>query len=411
MDYSKENPSRRVVITGLGVISSIGIGWEEFWKNLISGVSGINRISSFDTSFYDCHFAGEVKNFAPEVFLNKRKIHKIGRASQMAIAASKLAIKDADFSLKHLEKTDRVAVCIGTTGGEIGLLEKFNDYRLKFSKEIPKDHLPIFPASSLSANIALEFKMSGPNLVFGTACAAGNFAIAKVFDFIRARKIDYGLAGGADGSSRIVFTGFGRLYDIAPEKCQPFDKNRKGMIPGEGAGVLFLEILESALKRKAHIYAEILGYGLSCDAHTMAYPSVEGIIKAIRRALNESQVQESEIDYISAHGTGTKENDKVECQAYKRVFGKLSTKIPISSIKSMLGHTMGAASAFESIACCLAIDQGEIPPTINFEEKDPECNINCVPNKGRQHKVQIALNNSQAFGGNNACLAFCKLEI
>ncbi len=395
--------NKRVVITGLGVISSIGIGWQEFWKNLIAGKSGITKISSFDTSMYDRHFGGEVKIFKPEEFIDLRKISKLGRASQMAIAATKLGLKDGTLNINKIDRS-KMGVFIGTTTGEIQLLEHYNDYQYKQARDFLKETILVYPASSISTNVALEFKITNRNAVFATACAAGNYAVAYAYDQIRASKLDYAIAGGADALSRIVFTGFNRLLAVAPEKCQPFDKNRQGMIPGEGAGILLIESLASAQKRKAKIYAEILGYGLSCDAHHMTNPSSDGVSKAIKKALKNSNVDPGEIDYISAHGTGTIENDLAESQAVNRVFGKHGSRIPMSSIKSMLGHAMGAASAFETIACCLAIQNNEIPPTINVENQDPKCLINCVPNKSIKLKIETVLNNSQAFGGNNACI-------
>ncbi len=398
---SKSEDKRRVVVTGLGVVSSLGIGWEEFWKNLLAGKSGISKITAFDTSNYDRHYAGEVKNFNPTKFMNTRRAAQTGRASQMAIAASKLAVKDAKINVEQLSKM-KTAVSIGTTTGEIHLLENFNDTQFKNGKKFQRIVASVFPSNSLSSSIAVELKLCGPNSVFATACSSGNYAIGEAFDLVKSGRADFALAGGTDGFSRIVFTGFGRLFAMAPEICQPFDKNRKGMVTGEGAGVLFLETLESARKRKASIYAEIAGYGMSCDAQHMTISSVGGIAKSIMRSLEDSKLTPKDVDYISAHGTGTTENDAAECQAVKKVFGKELNRIPMSSIKSMLGHTMGAAAALEAAACCLAIKHQEIPPTINFKDKDPQCDIDCVPNKGRKHRVNVALNNSQAFGGNNA---------
>ena len=407
---TKLSDRQRVVVTGLGVISSLGIGWEEFWKNIMAGKSGISRITAFDTSSYDRHYAGEVKNFDPAQFINRRKIPMLGRASQMAIAASRLAIRDAGMNIADLRQLT-CGVCIGTTMGEIRLLEKFADKQIVEKKQqVSENKISVFPSSSLGSNIAVELKLKGHNLVFATACASGNYAIGEAYDLIRSQKADFALAGGTDGFSRIVFTGFGRLFAMAPEKCQPFDKNRKGMMTGEGAGILLLENLENAKKRKAKIYAEILGYGMSCDASSMTAPLVCGIARSMKRALQSSGVKPEEIGYISAHGTGTIENDSAECKAAREVFGKNTDKIPMSSIKSMLGHTMGAASALEAIACCLAIARGEVPPTINIEEQDPECRFDCVPNKGRKYTVRIALNNSQAFGGNNASAIFSKVS-
>ncbi len=404
----KTDQNRRVVVTGLGVISSLGIGWEEFWKNIMAGKSGISKITAFDTSAYDRHYAGEVKNFDPTKFINRRKVAQLGRASQMAIAASKLAIKDARIKSSELQ-SKRTAVCIGTTTGEIRILEKFADSQFSKNQFLFKGgKISVYPSASLSSNVAAEFKLHGSNVVFPTACASGNYAVGHAFDLIKSGKTDFAIAGGTDGFSRIVFTGFGRLFTMAPEKCQPFDKNRSGIITAEGSGMLLLETLESAINRKAHIYTEILSYGMSCDAQHMTIPTVNGISKAMTKALKSAHVDSKEIDYISAHGTGTIENDVAECKAAEKIFGKRLPEIPMSSIKSMLGHTMGAAAALETIVCCLAIDKQGVPPTINLEEQDPECVIDCVPNKGRKHKVQVALNNSQAFGGNNACLVLRK---
>lgn len=241
-----------------------------------------------------------------------------------------------------------------------------------------------------------------------TACSAGNYAISYAADLLRSGKADVMVAGGADPFSRIAFTGFSRLFALAPEKCQPFDKNRQGTLVGEGAGVLILEPLESARARNATIYAEVLGYGLSCDGHHMTIPETEGIRRVMRRALEDSDIKPEDVDYISAHGTGTPANDRAECAAIHDVFGSYADTLPVSSIKSMLGHTMGAASALEAIACVLAVFHDQVPPTINFETPDPECDVDCVPNSSRYHQTRIALNNSFAFGGNNASIVFTK---
>jgi 3-oxoacyl-[acyl-carrier-protein] synthase II len=247
--------------------------------------------------------------------------------------------------------------------------------------------------------------------MFSTACAAGNYAIGYGSDLIRLNKADMVFAGASDPMSRIEYTGFNQFAAVAPEKCQPFDKNRKGMMLAEGAGVVVLESLEKALARNATIYAEILGYGLSCDAFHMTTSSVEGIAECMRKALKEASITADDVDYISAHGTGTLTNDRNECAAIKQIFGLRAMTLPVSSIKSMLGHTMGAASALEAIACALIVKNDRIPPTINFETKDPECDIDCVPNAARNQTVNIALNNSYAFGGNNASLAVKKFTL
>jgi 3-oxoacyl-[acyl-carrier-protein] synthase II len=400
----KIDPRRRVVVTGLGVVSSIGIGVEEFWKNLIAGKSGISEIERFDTSAYPVHKGGEVKNFKPEHFIDKRKIKHMGRASQMAIAAAKLAISDAFLKKKDVKEA---GIFMGTTMGEIGELEDMNvDWLGKGADGIKQSSIYLFPTNAITVNMALEFKIKGYNFMIPTACAAGNYSVGYAFDLIRNGHLNMALVGGSDSFSRIAFTGFNRLMAMAPEKCQPFDKNRKGMMLGEGAGVLILESLERAEKRKAKIYAEVLGYGLSCDAHHMTQPSEDGIVRCMEKALKEAGVSKEKVDYISAHGTGTPQNDKIECAALKKVFGGRATKIPCSSIKSMLGHTLGAASALEAVACCMVIDKERLPPTINFENSDDECPIDCVGNSSRSHVSKFVMNNSYAFGGNNCSVLF-----
>jgi 3-oxoacyl-[acyl-carrier-protein] synthase II len=400
---------RRVVVTGLGVVSSIGIGVEDFWKNLIAGKSGISEIEVFDTSAYPIHRGGEVKNFKPEHFIDKRKIKSLGRASQMAIAATQLAMEGA-----HIKKNGAVGagVIFGTTMGETQILEELDKRWVKDGEGKLEQYLiTAYSSNNLSVNTAIKFFLEGFNLVMPTACSSANYAIGYGFDLIKSGRSDIMFCGGVDAFSKVAFSGFNRLYAMAPEKCQPFDKNRKGMMLGEGAGVLALESLAHAQKRNAKIYAEILGYGLSCDAHHMTQPAEDGIAKCIEKAIKEAGISKDDVDYISAHGTGTPQNDKVECAAFKKAFGKRYKQIPCSSIKSMLGHMMGAASAIEAISCCLAIRDGVLPPTTNFETRDEECDIDCIPNKARKSKVRSVLNNSCAFGGNNASQVFKKLII
>ncbi len=398
--------NRRVVITGLGVVTSIGIGWREFWDNLIKGKSGISPVSSFDTSNHFTHNGGEVKIFKPEGFIAKEHLPFMNRASQMGVAAAKLALEDAGLASKDLAKYT-VGVSHGTTLGAAQAIEDIDLLLIK-DEEVSKELCYQLPTYAPPSAIAEKFKLHGPNFMFSTACAAGNYAIAYAYDLIRLNRADMVIAGASDPFSRIEYTGFNQFSAVAPEKCQPFDKNRKGMITAEGAGILILESLETAIERKAPIYAEILGYGLSCDAYHMTTSSVEGIAACMRKALQEADITIDAVDYISAHGTGTPTNDKNECAAIKEVFGPRYRNIPVSSIKSMLGHTMGAASALEAIACALSIKNDIIPPTINFETPDPECDIDCVPNQARRHVVNIALNNSYAFGGNNASLVLKK---
>ncbi len=396
----------RVVITGLGVVSSIGIGKDEFWKNLTAGKSGIGEIATFHTPTYGSYKGGEIKKFKPKTYTSGN----LGRASRFAIDVAKESLDDAKLNFTDIQK-NRMGIVFGTTNGEAQYLEEMDRIWVdKGESEVWAATIAKYPVDSIAENVARFFKINGLSCMIPTACAAGNYSIGRIYDLISSNKIDIGIAGGADPLTRYAFAGFGRLFAMAPEKCQPFDKNRKGMMIGEGAGALLVEEMEHALERNANIYAEILGYGLSCDAYHMTAPRVEGIVKAIERAIKNSNIKKENVDYICAHGTGTPVNDKVECEAINKVFKERTKNIFTSSIKSMLGHTMGAASAIEAVACCLAIKNGVIPPTINFETQDSNCEINCVPNIKKVKKIEIALNNSFAFGGNNACVAFGRIK-
>jgi len=398
--------SQRIVVTGLGVVSAIGVGWREYWENLLQGKSGISPVASFDTGGHFTHNGGEAKNFKAGQFIPEERLPFMNRATQMAMASVYLALHDAGLTPRELADR-KVGVSYGTTFGAIQTIELINDVLLR--KQAPDSRIIAqLPTHSVPSALAREFKLSGPNWMLATACAAGNYAVGYGYDLIRLHRADIMVVGASDPFSRIAFTGFNQFKAVAPEKCQPFDKNRKGMMVAEGAGSLILESLEKAQKRNAPIYGEVVGYGLSCDAYHMTTSSVEGIAECMRTALKEAGLTIEDVDYISAHGTGTPTNDKNECAAIKKVFGNRHKTIPVSSIKSMLGHTMGAASALEAIVCVLAVKTDMLPPTINFETPDPECDIDCVPNKSRKHRVNVALNNSYAFGGNNASVVFKK---
>jgi 3-oxoacyl-[acyl-carrier-protein] synthase II len=403
---------KRVVITGLGLIAPVGVGRKSVWEALLQGRSGIAPVTSFDTTEYPVHMGAEVKDFDALRFVRRQPVESMSRGSHLAVGAARLALEDACLDLISYDRR-RVGVCMGTTSGEPLLVEKYNDTRKAQGLEaVPAEILPQYPCHVIPTNIAIELELHGPCLMIPTACAAGNYAIGYGVDLIRTGEVDLMLAGGADPFSRITYMGFARLGAIAPDCCQPFDKNRKGMVPGEGAAVLVLEPLESALVRGAKIYAEVLGYGISCDSHhmTAAHPQGDGAVRAMAMALRESGLTPDRVDYISAHGTGTHVNDRVETLAVSRLFGGIAPRVPMSSIKSMLGHTMGAASAIEAAACALAIDSGVIPPTINYQESDPDCDWDYVPNQARETHPRVALNNAYAFGGNNAslCLARCE---
>ena len=399
---------KRVVVTGMGVVSSIGTGVEEFWRNLILGTSGISKVESFDTSKHHTHYGGEIKNFKPEKYIKHKRRHFMGRASQLAIAGTKLALQDAGFDPEKLDES-KFGVSLGTTGGEAQEIEMIDKvWALQGVEEVYKRRIRRYSADHVPSNLANIFRIQGPIRIFTTACAAGNYSIGYGFDMLQSNKIDKMIVGGSDAFSSASFSGFNQLGAVAPERCQPFDKNRKGMMVGEGAGIMILEPLEDALKRGAKIYAEILGYGLSCDAFHITNPRPEGMAECIAKALQETNTKQQDVDYVCAHGTGTKRNDAAESAALHQVFDKKTKTIPVSSIKSMLGHTMGAASAIEAITCCLAVKNDLIPPTINHEMHDPECDLDCVPNEARSKKVHIALNNGFAFGGNNSCVVIKK---
>ncbi len=401
---------KRVVITGLGAVTSIGIGWESFWQSLIAGKSGISDVTLFDTSGHFTHRGGEIKNFTPGDFLSAEKMNTLSRSSQFAVVAANLAIRDAHLSSEELRKLS-AGTCVGTTMGSVQTSEIINQMIvLEGRTDFSSDLICQVPTHSTPAAVAREFGLVGPSLMFSTACSAGNYAIGYGFDLIRLGRVDLVLAGGADPFSKVAFTGFNQFGAVAPEKCQPFDMNRKGMMVAEGVGMLIIESLEHAMMRNAAVYAEIAGYGLSCDAHHMTLPSVEGVSRCMKQALRETLIAVEEVDYICAHGTGTPANDKAECAAIRNVFGERTKDVPVSSIKSMIGHAMGAASALEAISCALTIKHNIIPPTINYETPDPECDVDCVPNQAREHEVNIALNNSYAFGGNNASLVLRKYK-
>jgi 3-oxoacyl-[acyl-carrier-protein] synthase II len=397
----------RVVITGLGIISPLGIGLDRFWSGLLEGRCGISPVTSFDTAAFRVKNGAEVRDFRAEDHLPNPGATG-GRASQMAAAAARMAMADAGLEITDL---DRAGVAMGTTSGEPLEIERFDDLFIAGRlDEVGPELIGRYPCHTIAGAVAAELGFAGENAMIPAACAAGNYAVGYAFDALTQCRMDVMLAGGADAFSRITYTGFARLGGVSPDVCRPFDRNRLGMIPGEGAAVLVLEREDGARRRGARIYAEVAGYGLSCDAHhmTAAHPEGDGLARAIHRALRSAQVNLDEVDYISAHGTGTKTNDKLETLALERAFGERARQIPVSSIKSMIGHTMGAASAFESAVCALAVQTDRVPPTIHFEEPDPECDLDCVPNVARELTVELALNNASAFGGNNASVLFRK---
>ncbi|HEX4963463.1 MAG TPA: beta-ketoacyl-[acyl-carrier-protein] synthase family protein [Thermoanaerobaculia bacterium] len=400
----------RIVVTGLGLVTPVGVGKDEAWEALLAGRSGFAPVESFDTRAFSVHLGAEVRSFDPAPWVRRQDAAALGRASLLAIAAARQALEDAGLDPESVEP-ERAGVAMGTTSGEPREVEKFDDRFLAGELEqVGPEFIGLYPCHMIATHVARELGFAGPNTMIPTACAAGNYAIAHAVDVLRAGRADVMLAGGADAFSRITYTGFARLGAIAPERCQPFDRNRKGMIPGEGAAVLVLEPLDRARERGARVYAELAGYGLTCDAHhmTAAHPEGAGAARAMERALADAGAAPSDVSYVSAHGTGTPTNDRLETLAVRRVFGAAAARTPISSIKSMIGHTMGAASAIEAAVCALAVAEDRIPPTMNLEE--PEEDLDFVPNEARDLLVRLAMNNAYAFGGNNASVILRKCE-
>ncbi|MEE6259653.1 beta-ketoacyl-[acyl-carrier-protein] synthase family protein [Plantactinospora sonchi] len=396
-----EPAARRVVITGIGAVTSIGTGVHEFTAGLRAGRSGVRPITAFDTSGYAYANGCEVAGFEPDRWIHEQKVDELGRASQFSVAAARMAVTDAGLTPAGLRER-RTLVSVGTTDGESRDLDQLVGQQVAAG---PRQLDPVLArravAGRLSAGIVRELGLVDVEAVtIPTACAAGNYGVGYGFDAIQCGDVDVALCGGADALCRKTFTGFYRLGTIAPEFCQPFDRNRKGILTGEGAGLLLMESLSSALGRGARIYAEVLGYGLSCDAHHPVAPDRDSIARCIRLAHENAGISPADVDFISAHGTGTKANDVTEAGAIREVFG--ADVPPTISIKAMIGHTMGAASALATAACAIALTESFIPPTVNHVETDPACGLDCVPNEARPARLNVVQNNALAFGGNNA---------
>ncbi len=399
---------RRVVVTGIGLVTALGANVRESWKTMLAGKNGISEITTFDTSRYKVHKACEVRKLNSNGHIITKKSYTV---YECLLAAAREAFEDSGLDDYKPLNRERAGVSVGTLAGELSLFEERirNHHNQKadgFDLEVAHSYPPV----TLSTKLAEEFHLEGPSVILINACSSGNHAICWAFDAIQEGRVDAVVVGGSDVVPQTEFTHFHNLKALAPERCQPFDKNRQGLVIGAGAGVLILEDLELAHKRDSKIYAEVKGYGLSSDGYHMTapHPTGEGAVRAMELALASAQVSPGDINYISAHGTGTPLNDKMETMALKTIFRERAHTIPCSSVKSMIGHTMGAASAIESIVCCLVLNEGIAPPTINYETQDPECNIDCVPNEARECKADYALNNSFAFGGNNVGIIFGK---
>ena len=400
-DYKK-----RVVVTGLGAVSAIGLTRDAFWAALRNGTSGIRPIRRFDTTRFVRKNGGEIHDFdAAKVFPGDPSVQRLGRAKQMMIAAAGECLEEAGYDVHGAPF--EIGVAIGTTMGEAQTLENVTDAVHSSGKRaISADDVVDYPPHTIPQAVARHFGLFGPNYLHTNACAAGSFSMGQALFSIRSGACSAMLVGGSDSFSRYVFSGFCRLGAVAPDVPRPFSKTRQGMIPGEGAGALLLETYESALARGARPYAEIAGYGESCDAHHITQPNENGIAQAMRAALGSSGLSPADIDVVSVHGTGTPANDVAESKALKRVFGDLLPSVPVSAVKSMLGHSMGAASALECVAMLLSLRHQYLIPTINFQEADPDCPVDCVPNVGRSANIRHILKTASAFGGNNAALIF-----
>lgn len=395
----------RVVITGIGVVSSIARGADAFMRALAAGESQVTPIRSFDTRGYPHANATEVQYLRDGIPEYDTLASDHGRSSIFAILAAREAVADAGLDAAALQAAG-AGVILGTTDGESQEIDAIvrHWHTVGTPEEVPASAWSRAFPNRITDSVCAELGLHGESLLIANACAAGNFAIGYACDLIRAGEARAMLCGGADSVCRKTFTGFFRLGAITPDVCRPFDANRMGILTGEGAAVMVLESLESAQTRGAPIYAEVCGYGANCDASHMVVPDARSIAACVRRAHADADIEPRQIDMVSAHGTGTRTNDQVEATAMIDVFGNAPP--PVISIKSMIGHTMGAASAMGAVACAQAIRHGFIPPTINYETADPECRVDCVPNLARRQPVRFAQNNGFAFGGNNAIVVF-----
>jgi 3-oxoacyl-[acyl-carrier-protein] synthase II len=408
------NNNRRVVITGMGAITPLGNDVETFWSNSKNGVSGIHKIESFDTSAYDCRIGGEVHDFDPKtVFKNPKDVRRTDRFAQLAMAAAKMAMADSAIEMAS-ENPDRFGVLVSSGIGGLKTLEdQYTILLSKGPKRVSAFTIPMLISNMASGLISMEFGMRGPNMCIVTACATSNNAIGESWRMIKFGDADVFLAGGSEAAIiPIGLAGFGAMKALStrnddPEHAsRPWDRDRDGFVIGEGAGVVVVEELEHAKKRNAKIYCELVGYGLSADAFHMTAPPHDGAgaAKAMELALEHAQLSVDQVDYINAHATSTGLGDVAETRAIKTVFGERAKSVSISSTKSMTGHLLGGAGAVEMAVCALAIRDGVIPPTINLDHPDEECDLDFTAHTAREKKVSVALNNSFGFGGHNATL-------
>jgi len=410
----------KIVVTGLGALTAVGNDVSSFWQALKNGESGIDILKTFDASKFDSRIAGEVKGFDPGFFgMSTKDTKRMDKFVQYAIAASRQAITDSGLDLDKEDRT-RCGVLIGSGIGSLHTIEEeFRVYLEKGPAKLSPFLIPMLIVNEASGQVAITFGFKGPNSCVATACASGSHAVGDAFRILERGDADVMICGGTESCiTHLGVGGFCALKGLStrnnePKKAsRPFDKERDGFVIAEGCGLVILETLEHAKKRSAHIYAEIVGYGMSCDAYhiTAPDPDGEGAARAMREALKDARLNPEDIDYINAHGTSTKLNDKIETLAIKKALGAYAKKVAVSSTKSMTGHLLGAAGGVEFVVCCQVIKDGVIPPTINYEYPDPDCDLDYVPNVARKAKVGICLSNSLGFGGHNASLIVRKFK-
>lgn len=410
--------TRRVVVTGLGVVSPVGNTIDDLWKSILEGKSGVRRLAQFDPEHFVCKIAAEIKDFNPSAYLTPKEMRRMDRFTQFAVVAAKMAVADSKIDLAK-EDRDRIGVIIGSGIGGLNTVEAEHRQYIALGPEKGPDRISPFLIPMLIVNMAtglvsISLGLKGPNSAVATACATGNHSIGDAMRVIQRGEADAMVCGGTEAAiTPMGFGGFCALkalstaYNNEPERAsRPFDKNRDGFVMGEGAGVIIIEELERAVKRNAPIYCEIAGYGASGDAYHMTAPDPEGDggVRCMAAALKDAGLRPEDIDYINAHGTSTHYNDKIETLAIKKVFGDHARKLAVSSTKSVMGHLLGAAGGVELIVCALSMKHGIIPPTINYETPDPECDLDYVPNAPRSAKIRATLSNALGFGGHNASI-------
>ncbi|MFP7168785.1 beta-ketoacyl-ACP synthase II [Terribacillus sp. 7520-G] len=405
---------KRVVVTGLGAVTPVGNDAETTWQNLLEGKSGIDYVTRVNKDDFPAKVAAEVKDFNPEDYMDKKDAKRMDLFTQYAVAASKMAVEDAELTITD-ENANRIGVWIGSGIGGMGTYEEqFEKLMTKGARRVSPFFVPMMIPDMASGQVSIQLGAKGINSCTVTACASGANSIGDAFKVIQRGDADIMITGGTEAPlTKMAFAGFSAakalsFNDDPKTASRPFDANRDGFVMGEGAGILILESLESALERGATIYAEIVGYGSSGDAYhiTAPAPEGEGAVRAMRQAMEDAGLQAEDIDYVNAHGTSTELNDKFETAALKQLLGDHAYKTAISSTKSMTGHMLGAAGAVEAVICVKSIQDGVIPPTINLAEKDPLCDLDYVPNVKREKTVRAALSNSLGFGGHNAALVF-----